>query len=174
VPRDEFAARPVTIESRLGFGIPTGLFGGALSYSPVPEVGLECGAGTNTVGLQLACGLRGRLVLGASRNWDAGVSRAFTLTSGFSTGPYVDNHDFAKLTWVDGPGPASRSYQRAYWWNTDVGAEGRYESLVLRVFVGAALLLNPGSGTDLVTDGAYVQRPSTSLFYFGIGVGLAP
>jgi hypothetical protein len=166
----------VTIEWRLGGGTPTGVFGGAVSYSPVPALGLDCGAGSNTHGLQLACGLRARLVLDGRQELGnvAGMQRALTLTSGFSTGPYVDSHIFEKITSADGPGPASRSYQRAYWWNTDIGAEGRYETLVLRLFVGAALLLNQGAGTDIVTGSQRIERPTTSLVYVGIGVGLAP
>src|SRR4051812_29836439 len=111
-PVNEFAAHPVTIEWRLGVGTPTGVIGGALSYSPIPALGLDCGAGSNTHGLQLACGLRARLVLDARQQLGnvAEMQRALTLTSGFSTGPYVDSHTFEKITAADGPGPASRSY----------------------------------------------------------------
>jgi len=185
-PRNEFAARPLTIESRLGVGAPTGFFGGAISYSPIPALGLDCGLGKSNYGLQLACGLRARLLLGSLGALTPGFTpgsptlsprglhRALTLTSGVSSGPYVDDHVLEKFTWVDGPGPASRSYPRAYWWNTDIGVEERYESLVLRFFLGAALLTNPSAGTDLVTHGERIERPSTSLFYFGFGLGLAP
>lgn len=44
---DEFAARPLTIEARLGFGTPLGLAGIATEYSLIPAFGLGCGAGTN-------------------------------------------------------------------------------------------------------------------------------
>ncbi|MEO7034978.1 MAG: hypothetical protein ABI548_13800 [Polyangiaceae bacterium] len=175
-PKDEFAAHPVTIESRLGFGLPTGVFGGALSYSPIPALGLDCGAGANLKGLQLACGLRARLVLGSrARSFGVDLSRAFTLTSGLSTGPYEDNHVFERFTAADGPGPASRNYQRAYWWNTDIGVEERYEGLVLRAFGGVALLLNPGAGSDVLTASDQRGEPATTTIgYFGIGMGAAP
>ena len=173
-PRPNEFARPVTIESRFGFGTPVGAFGGAVSYSPIPAFGVDCGAGVNKVGLQLACALLARLVLNQSDRKNSG-SLALTLSSGFSTGPFVDNHELAKLTAVDGPGAASRSYQRAYWWNTDVGVEQRYERLVLRVFAGSGMLLNPDAGTDIIVTGnERIEGPSTSLFYLGLGIGLTP
>jgi hypothetical protein len=176
--RDDFTEHPVTIEWRGGIASPTGLFGGALSYSPIPQIGLDCGAGTNLRGLQLACGLRARLMLGGSPSsasaFARGRRRAITLTSGVSTGPYVDTHALQKVTWVDGEGPADRSYTRAYWWNTDLGVEGRYEGAVVRGFVGVALLQNPGAGTDLVSGNQRAEPPTTAIWYVGIGLGVAP
>jgi hypothetical protein len=55
-----------------------------------------------------------------------------------------------------------------------VGVEERYESLVLRVFAGSGMLLNPDAGTDVVTGNERIEGPSTSLFYLGLGIGLAP
>lgn len=175
-PADEFAAHPLTLEARLGLGTPTGVLGVAVTYSPVPAFGFECGAGTNTLGLQLACSLRGRVVLGA-REPSLGLSwaRALTLTSGFSGGRYADTHVFERMTAVDGPGPAELDFARAYWWNTDLGVEWRDGAFVSRFAVGVALLLNPNAYTVFKKDSeSRVEPASTTLLYFGFGLGGAP
>jgi hypothetical protein len=123
-PWDEFAARPFTLEARYGLGSPVGFIGVAAELSPVPALALGCGAGTNLVGLQLACWLSGRVVL-RSREHALGVewARAITLSSGFSEGSYVQRANVFENLPIDGPGTASRNYSRAYWWNTDIGFE---------------------------------------------------
>jgi hypothetical protein len=175
-PMEEFAARPLTLEARLGLGAPTGLLGLAVTYSPLPAFGFDCGAGTNTLGLQLACSVHGRLVL-SSREETFGLdwARALTLSSGFSSGRYVDFHSFENLTAVDGPNPAELHFARAYWWNTDLGAEWRDGAFVMRVFVGVALLLNPNAYTIVKPESdSRIEPASTTLLYFGFGFGGAP
>jgi hypothetical protein len=82
---------------------------------------------------------------------------------------------FENLTAVDGPGTAARDYARAYWWNTDIGLEQRHKSLVTRVCLGVALLLNPDSGViDPSSSDARVEPISYTVFYVGLGVGIAP
>jgi hypothetical protein len=173
---EEFAARAVTVEARFGLGAPTGVLGLAVTYSPLPALGFDCGAGTNTAGLQVACSLQGRLVLGSrerslGRRW----ARALTLSSGFSAGRYTASHWFEALTAVDGPGPAELDFARAYWWNTDVGAEWRDGAFVLRMFVGVAVLLNPHAYTIVKPeDDSRFEPAPTTLVYFGLGLGAAP
>jgi hypothetical protein len=175
-PLEEFAARPVTLEARFGLGAPTGLLGLAVTYSPLPAFGFDCGAGTNTLGLQLACSVRGRLVLSSrERSFGLDWARALTLSSGFSGGRYVDSHFFEQLTAVDGPRPAELHFARAYWWNADLGAEWRDGAFVLRVFVGVALLLNPNAYAIVKREiESRVEPASTTLLYFGLGLGGAP
>jgi hypothetical protein len=177
-PAEELAARPVTIEARLGIGAPTGVLGLAVTYSPVPALGFDCGAGTNLLGLQLACSVRGRFVLGSrSKSLGRDWSRALTLSSGFSAGRHDDMHWFARLTAADGPDPAELHFARAYWWNTDLGAELRYGAFVQRVVVGVALLLNPHAYTidkSEIDSGSRVEPVSTMVVYFGLGLGGAP
>jgi len=175
-PAAEFAAHPITLEARFGLGTPTGVLGAAVSYSPVPAFGFECGAGTNTIGLQLACSLRGRFVF-ATRERSLGLNwaRALTLTSGFSGGRYADRHVFEQLTAVDGPGVAELDFARAYWWNTDLGVEWRDGAFVSRFTVGVALLLNPDAYTVFKRESeSRVEPASTTLLYFGFGLGGAP
>jgi hypothetical protein len=175
-PWHEFAARPFTLEARYGVGTPIGFIGVAGELSPVPALAFGCGAGTNLVGLQLACWLSGRIVL-RSRERAFGVewARAITLSSGFSEGRYVQANVFGNLTAVDGPGTASRDYARAYWWNSDIGLEERHKGLVLRLSLGVALLLNPSAGVlDQSSRDARVEPISHTLFYLAGGLGFAP
>ena len=175
-PMAEFAAHPLTLEARFGLGTPTGVLGAAVTYSPVPAFGFECGAGTNTVGLQLACSLRGRFVLPArDRSLGLDWARAFTLSSGFSGGRYADTHVFQELTAVDGPGVAELDFARAYWWNTDIGVEWRDGAFVSRFSIGVALLLNPKAYTVFKRDSeSSVEPASTTLAYVQFGLGGAP
>lgn len=172
---DEFAQRPFTFEARLGLGAPTGFAGVAASYSPLPVVGLECGAGTNGQGLQLAAAARGRLVLGSREaflhgNW----LRAVTLTSGFARGRYNGTAWNDRLP-ADGPAAADLRYAAAYWWNTDFGVEWRNRAFVARVFLGLAVLLNPRDYAVVKSSSDdFVGQPSTRLVYFGFGIGMAP
>lgn len=174
-PWDEWAQRPFSFEARLGLGAPTGFLGLAASYSPSPVLGFECGAGTNARGLQLACALRGRLVLGSRESFvHANWLRAVALTSGFARGPYNGTAWNDRLP-ADGPAAADLLFAAAYWWNTDLGVEWRSRAFTARVFLGLAVLLNPSDYTVIKRSGDdFVERPSTRLVYFGFGVGIAP
>ena len=175
-PEAEFAARPLTLELRLGLGAPTGLYGFGAIYSPIPAFGFDCGAGTNGVGIQLSCGLHARLVLGSREHlFGQQWARAVTLSSGVSGGRYVDEHWFENVSAVDGKGPATLHFARAYWWNTDLGVEIRTGAFVGRVFFGLAVLLNRDAYTVVKpsTD-SRVELPSTTLLYLGTSWGIAP
>jgi hypothetical protein len=149
--------------------------GVAASYSPVPVFGGECGAGTNGQGLQLACALRGRLVLGWREPFqhDRWLGAA-TFTSGFARGRYNGTAWNDKIP-ADGPTAADLKFAAAYWWNTDLGFEWHKRAFVTRVFFGLAVLMNPSDYTVVKNSSDdFVERPSTRLFYFGLGVGVAP
>lgn len=145
---DESSKHPLTLSLDLGIAMPVGAAGVTLEYAPIRALGFGCGVGTNLVGVEVACGARGRLVLNNSYS--------LTLASGLSGGRHVQNEStrLGLFGLVLGPLMQSghstyleRTWQRAYWWYGDIGIENRVSDRVFsRVFVGASLLTNPGQG----------------------------
>jgi hypothetical protein len=176
-PENLFETHPLSFELRFGVAAPTGALGVALEYSPIEEVGLGCGIGSNVLGWEPACWLRGRAPL--ARN------RALTLSSGLSMSTYDQSYTTNEGLFdlfggaLAGMGEAPTrdlEFRRAYWSNTDLGYEARHKSFVFRAFIGAAILLNPSSGVAAVypSDDKPAETPIAVLAYGGIGVGYAP
>lgn len=176
-PKNIFDARPLSLELRLGIATPTGALGIALEYSFIKEFGLGCGIGSNVLGWEPACWLRGRVV--------ATPDRALTLSTGLSESTYAQaettraglfslfNGAFAGMGESQ---TRALEFNPAYWSNTDFGYESRHNSFVFRAFLGAAVLLNPSSGVSPVYPSANkpAETPIALMAYGGVGFGYAP
>jgi hypothetical protein len=167
---DDPANHPLTLSLDLGIAMPVGAAGVTLEYSPIRALGFGCGVGTNLVGVEVACGVRGRLV--------TKKSYSFTLSSGLSEGRHVQNEStrLGLFGLVLGPLMQSghttyleRTWQHAYWWYGDIGIENRgSDRLFSRVFVGASLLANPGQGVLAAPrDSHDTATPLASVLVYG-------
>ncbi len=175
--RSPFETRPLSLELRFGIATPTGALGVALEYSFLKELALGCGLGSNVLGWEPACWLRGRMV--------TQPNHAITLSSGFSTSNYSQNEGtnagafdllIGPLSMMGESRTSELDFEHAYWWNTDMGYESRYEAFVFRAFVGIAALLNPSSGVPSIyaSNDKPAQTPIHVLAYAGVGFGFAP
>jgi hypothetical protein len=180
VPSDPYAPwreHPLAFEAHLGIATPIGGMGAMVRYSLVPPFALGCGAGTNLVGLEVACNAR--------LTWIGENQKATFFAVGVSGGPHLqtDTTQFGAFALVlapltqtreDSP-PAPLRYKRAFWVNFEIGREKRKLSgLVAGIYLGGAFLLNPGDGYASTSDGYYgTVKPTHLMAYAGFDLGQA-
>jgi len=136
---DVWTRRRFAIEAHAGEGTPVGVIGGVVEYSLSSAVALGLGAGT---GLRdLGAPFYGALV--ARFRAIASEHNALVLGTAYSV-----NAREAHEAWL-------------HWLQADLGWEGRTEmGFLVRLTVGTALLLNPGSaGCAFRVDGQNVCDP---------------
>jgi len=174
-PPSEFERR-FSLELRLGVATPIGAIGIASEFAFVPQLGLGCGVGSNGYGPEYACWLRARPLFGKTR--------ALTLSTGLSSAPFRQNDASAggAFGWATGAmssmghstSPPERTWEHAYWLNTDVGFESRRNYFLFRAFGGLAALLNPNDGVieeGSLSGASPADKPLSVLIYAGLGVG---
>jgi hypothetical protein len=165
---DAFAEHPVGVEIPLGVGLPTGLLGVALDWTPLPYLSLEAGLGVDRSFRILDDGAGGVQwsVMPRLRLPIAGMG----LLAGFgvSGGPYG---------WCDSC-PAENgdqwNWSQAIWLNFEGGVEYRWLSgMGLRLSVGVAELTNPDDVTCTDTKYGCADIPpakQSAQPYFGLSV----
>ncbi len=116
-----FAALPVMVELRGGFGTIVGLFGATMSFDPISRLSLGVGFGANTSGAQFAAFARVRPLVFTGKRWAR--LHAVGLELGYSTGPF---RDFIAPA-GDGPDESlsTFSYDRVQWLQPQVTYETR-------------------------------------------------
>ncbi|HEY5377391.1 MAG TPA: hypothetical protein VIK01_27110 [Polyangiaceae bacterium] len=168
-----FAARPLSFELRLGIATPTGALGVAVEYSLLAPLAVGCGVGSNALGWEPACWLRGR--------WVTEPSEAYTLSTGLGTSRYdsgetkLEDLLYPFIGEVHASGSSNFKFQHAAWWSSDIGYEYRQQADVFRAFIGVAVLLNPGeASTFSATATQAAASPLDATGYVGFGFGFAP
>ncbi len=152
--RASWVERPFTIEGQLGLASPIGV-GVAADYAPTSWLSVGAGVGRNSVATQVAVGARARV-------WSSPARAMFVGVAGSGGG-------WSEPT----PDDVTRSFDRAYWLNAEVGVEGRGAWLSGRAFFGVGSLLNRDDWTCSGATGCDDDVESSVLPYFGFAVGFA-
>ena len=167
---------PLALELHLGVATPVGAAGAMVDGSLADWLSIGCGAGTNFIGVEGACGFRLRYVYRPT----SGVYLGF----GLSTGPHSQSHG-SRLGLLFPLAPLGRvhgerehgfvRYSFAQWENFEFGVEERRASgFHARAYVGLAHMLNPEEGRrHHVSPGDLGLKVMTELLYGGAAVGRA-
>ena len=140
--RHSWSGDRLALLAHIGIGAPAGALGIDLDVAPIPVLALGFGAGVSLSGLQFAVIPRLRLA--------SGSHTFLTLGSGVSVGRYVNQTSSAGLLCLflcaleqNGEAPAKQTWQRAVWYNFELGADvysgGRG---LMRTTLGFGLILN--------------------------------
>lgn len=171
--QNAWSEHPFAFEFHAGIATPVGSAGLMASYAIVPTWTIACGAGTNFVGLEVACLLRARTILSSTR--------AIYLAAGVSGGPHVqsDTSRSGALSLITGVfsqmredrPPAPLHWDIARWVNVEFGYESR-KAIVFSPYAGLAILTNP-RGFWISPESTYSPPLEPVQFMLYAGVALA-
>jgi hypothetical protein len=136
-----FDDRPVSVNLALGFGMPLGLAGAFVEYSPLPWLAMGAGAGTSFEGLQLAALARVRPLY-----WETPYRTfAIALAGAIAEGPYSGDDDVGDVGELMGGHDTQYAWlDHALWFQPELQFEyaARSGFHLVVTGIGIAYLLN--------------------------------
>lgn len=159
-----FAAKPVMVELRTGFGTIVGLAGATISFDPWSRLCLGVGLGANTAGVQLAAFARVRPLVFMSKR--RARLHAVGVELGYSRGPF----DFFAIGERSG---LTYTYERVQWLQPQITYETRsYRGFNLLAGVGLEIPIEK-SGFRCIDQWDCYSQPLSALPTVTLGLGWA-
>jgi hypothetical protein len=163
-----FEAHKLGVQLPLGIGMPTGLLGAVLDWTPIPALSIEGGIGVD----------RSFGILGDSGGFQWSIMPRLRLVPvpgvGLSVGLGVSGGSYE---WCDScpfENGDRWDWKQALWLNAEFGAEYRWmNGMGLRAVVGAASLMNSADVSCLDTKYGCLDTPPASQSaqtYFGLAL----